>query len=72
MLIVTRPGPGIWPGRLIMVVAAIVGATAALWCWARGQQPASAISAGGSAFGATILVLLAVFAFLNATGDSGH
>jgi hypothetical protein len=45
---------------------------AGLWCWARGQQRASAILAGGSAFGATILVLLAVVAFLNATGDSGH
>jgi hypothetical protein len=55
-----------------MVTTAIVDATAGLWCWAGGQQPASAILAGGSAFGATILILLAVFAFPNATGDSGH
>jgi hypothetical protein len=46
----------------------IVGAAAGLLVWAGGDNPSVAVLKGGGAFGATLLVLLAVFHF--ATTDA--
>ncbi|MEU4243946.1 hypothetical protein [Actinoplanes sp. NPDC026619] len=54
---------------LITLTAVIVGAAAGLLTWAAGNRPAGAVLAGGGTFGATVLVLLTVFAFMTATGS---
>lgn len=51
---------------LMIFFALVVGAVAGLLAWAAGNNPFAAVLKGEGSFGATVLVLLAVFYFATA------
>jgi hypothetical protein len=64
---VDRSTRALWLALMILF-SLIVGAAAGLLVWAGGDNPFVAVLTGGGAFGATLLLLLAIFHF--ATTDS--